>query len=324
MDDGRFTELIKRYLANTATVEESVFLERWLIKRGEENVFSAFTAAEKRIIKEDILRKILDEINSEKRVVHRLNTGSWIVRAAAAVLLLVVSSYMVWQWIYVGYAENTMLQAAANGQIMKVMLADGSIVWLKDRSTLSYPNKFTGNERHVQLTGEALFEVAKDPGHPFIIQCGALEAKVLGTSFNIKTSDKDIEVVVLTGKVALSSADHQQSVVVMPNEKALYNKALKQIAKVVAKEHEAEVTMVGTEYNMHFEEVQLRRILRRIADKFNVQVNVEDPSINECLITVDLTDQSLDNTLDIIKRILAIQYEKNGNDIILKGGACNN
>src|SRR5688572_4984343 len=86
MNEETFTELIKRYQTNNATVEEKALLEQWLIKRGDRNIFSVFTAHEKGVIKGDMLRKILDEISGEKKTVHRLYTGAWLFRAAAAIL----------------------------------------------------------------------------------------------------------------------------------------------------------------------------------------------------------------------------------------------
>lgn len=326
MNEEKFTELIRRYQAGDSTEEENALVEKWLSKRASENMFSKFATLEKEEVKENILQGILGRMSSEKkghRIPMVIETGSWLFRAAAAVLLLLASSYLVWQLAFVKRLDEVaILQTSAWGQVEKVMLTDGSIVWLKNRSTLTYPDKFTGNERSVELTGEALFEIAKDPTHPFIIQCGELTAKVLGTSFNMKASEEGVEVMVLTGKVALSSAHDRQDVVVMPNEKAVYNSKAKRIAKVVAEEKETTTTVAGTEYNMHFEDTRMIEVIQRIEGKFNVQVTVEDTRIYECLVTANFTDQSLQNTLDIVAKVLAVQYEMNDNKINLKGAGC--
>ncbi|HNR27983.1 MAG TPA: FecR domain-containing protein [Bacteroidales bacterium] len=64
-------------------------------------------------------------------------------------------------------------------------LSDGTVVWLNAQSVLRYPNKFTGNERRVELTGEAFFEVAENQEMPFIVTTGQYDIRVLGTKFNV-------------------------------------------------------------------------------------------------------------------------------------------
>ena len=75
-------------------------------------------------------------------------------------------------------------------------------------------------------------------------------------------------------------------------------------------------------HTMHFEDVRLREIVHRIEDKFNVTVIAENAALYECLVTVDLTDQSLKNILHLISGTLAVQYQQQGRTIVLKGGEC--
>ena len=73
---------------------------------------------------------------------------------------------------------------------------------------------------------------------------------------------------------------------------------------------------------MHFEDVRLQEIVNRIEDKFNVTVIAENVALYECLVSVDLTDQSLKNTLYLISGTLDVQYQQQGRTIVLKGGEC--
>src|SRR6185295_18844700 len=134
--------------------------------------------------------------------------------------------YFVWQYTPEAlYIRNvpTVLQAHATvSNVKKVILADGTLVWLKDNSTLKYPDRFPeAGIRQVVLEGEALFEVAKDPGHPFVIEAGTFKTTVLGTSFHIKSGNERFEVTVFTGKVSLSTTQHHNTVVVLPHEKVV-------------------------------------------------------------------------------------------------------
>lgn len=67
-----------------------------------------------------------------------------------------------------------------------VTLEDGTRVWLNARSTLRYPVKFTGGERHVELNGEGLFDVTHNPERPFIVKAGKTTMTVRGTKFNVR------------------------------------------------------------------------------------------------------------------------------------------
>lgn len=69
--------------------------------------------------------------------------------------------------------------------VTKSMLDDGTEIWLNSASELKYPAHFVGNERRVQLTGEAYFQVARNEAAPFIVETRDMDVKVLGTSFNV-------------------------------------------------------------------------------------------------------------------------------------------
>ena len=72
----------------------------------------------------------------------------------------------------------------------KLVLSDGTKVWLNSDSKLEFPNTFVGDERRVKLAGEAYFEVAKNKAKPFRVEVDRVEVVVLGTSFNIHAYDE--------------------------------------------------------------------------------------------------------------------------------------
>lgn len=92
---------------------------------------------------------------------------------------------------------------SSSGKFEEVELPDGSIVLLNKNSEISYPSKF--EERNVQLTGEAFFEVTPNPTKPFKVISGENEITVLGTSFNVKSTSESMEVEVSTGEVEMKS-----------------------------------------------------------------------------------------------------------------------
>ena len=91
----------------------------------------------------------------------------------------------------VNNAETLSILSVPRGQTGWVQLPDGSKVWLNAESTLQYPSSFSGKERMVELSGEALFEVVQNASVPFRVKSGDIQVQVLGTRFNMKTYTDD-------------------------------------------------------------------------------------------------------------------------------------
>lgn len=87
----------------------------------------------------------------------------------------------------------------------KIVLADGSRVWINSQSVLEFPARFTENERRVRLKGEAYFDIIKDEHKPFIVEVGDKEVRVLGTQFNISDYEGSFVATLVSGKVRFVS-----------------------------------------------------------------------------------------------------------------------
>jgi transmembrane sensor len=113
-----------------------------------------------------------------------------------------------------------------NGSRTKIQLPDGSTVWLNSSSKLVYDNEHFGTGiREVLLTGEAYFDVVKNPAKPFIIHTAKMDIKVLGTAFNIKCypGEKTTETSLIHGSVEVTLKDRQEKIMMKPNEKLIIN-----------------------------------------------------------------------------------------------------
>jgi ferric-dicitrate binding protein FerR (iron transport regulator) len=309
----KFRELLKRYQAGTLSEDERQAVDAWIEQRQQANPYDQLTEQEQNVLREEMHAYI------NRKIDHRERTVSfplqWL-KAAAAITVLAVAFVLLWQWKTIGIVH---IQTFAETQ--KVILPDGSIIWLKENSSLDYPGKFNSDTRTVSFTGEALFEIAKNKDHPFVIQSGALTATVLGTSFNIKSSDSAIQVNVLTGQVSLA-VQGRQPVIVSANEKAVYASAATAIAKTALPEADVLRITSGTEYTMSFEAASLAHIVKRVESKFNVTITLSDAALGNCRITADLTDQSLVLTLDKISEILGSTYVIDEHEVRLSGEGC--
>jgi ferric-dicitrate binding protein FerR (iron transport regulator) len=113
--------------------------------------------------------------------------------------------------IFNGTSSNSVATVSFNtlrtprGGQYKVVLADGSEVWLNASSSLRFPTAFTGNQREVELTGEAYFEVAKNKEKPFRVKVGDMQVNVLGTHFNINaySDESAVRTSLLEGSVKI-------------------------------------------------------------------------------------------------------------------------
>jgi len=115
--------------------------------------------------------------------------------SAAAVLLAVATSLSAWQ----GYSRSHF--ATARGEIRQLSLADGTRVTLDTLSRVSV--RYGSATRLVSLeAGEALFEVVKDSGRPFVVQAGNVRVRAVGTAFVVdRRSDASVDVIVTHGTV---------------------------------------------------------------------------------------------------------------------------
>ncbi len=108
------------------------------------------------------------------------------------------------------------------GGEFKLILADGTAVWLNSDSELSYPTAFAGQKLEVFLRGEAYFDVKPDSLHPFIVHVDEVRIQVLGTQFNINTyAEGSIKTVLVEGSVDLRNRAGEH-VVLTPNRMADY------------------------------------------------------------------------------------------------------
>lgn len=322
MDELTFKRLIERYQRGLLSEKEKALMDEWFASFDQE-ADASFSSADQDRLKGKIMAEITqsDKHRPLGETAFRLN--AW--KVAASLLLLVAFSYALWN---ISGRMNpdvvATVRIVATDDVKKTVLADGSIVWLKPNSSLTYPEQFNGNRREVTLEGEGLFEVTKDSLHPFIIECGDLFTTVLGTSFNIKSTANNIEVVVLTGKVSLTSKSDTKGVIVLPNEKALYLLERREITKAEKspKKEEVRAALAGTEYSMEFQDTRMSEVIKRIEGKFNVKVSVTDADILNCMITADFSGQSLERTLDMMAMALACEYEIKGSGVALSGEGC--
>ena len=161
----------------------------------------------------------------------------------------------------------------------QLTLGDGSHVQMNSASTLKYPVMFNQQERRVYLTGEAFFEVAKDPVHPFIVNVGDMEIRVYGTSFNINTLKKDgVQTVLVEGSVGIKVLQSGEECMIKPGQLAEYNK---EMGKMEIREVNTSLYTDWKEGIFRFENERLEDILETLSNWYNVDVFYQTSSVKE-------------------------------------------
>ncbi len=110
------------------------------------------------------------------------------------------------------------------GSRTKLQLPDGTQVWLNSGSKLSYDKSYGNGLREVSLSGEAYFDVVKNPALPFVIHTTSIDIKVLGTAFNVKSfpGEKNTETSLIRGSIEVSFRNKRTGKIILkPNEKLI-------------------------------------------------------------------------------------------------------
>lgn len=206
-------------------------------------------------------------------------------------------------------APHTSFYTALSGK-SKLLLPDSSVVWLNAGSTLEYDTDFR-NHRTVALNGEALFDVAKDTDHPFVVSASGMRVKVHGTSFNINSYPKenDTKVTLFRGSVSVEAAGREAYL--QPGETALLNKPNQTLDIMTA---DLSFESCWANESLRFEAKSLRYIARYLEKWYHVKIEV-DPSVPDSQgYTFTVKDESLEVILRIMARINPIAYTFDEND----------
>lgn len=210
-------------------------------------------------------------------------------------------------------------------------LSDGSKITLEPQSELRYGNEFGKEKREVYLTGEAFFEVTKDPQRPFLINTGKLVTKVVGTSFNIKAyeKDNDISVSVHSGKVTVYKIDTQSKnsqslsteIVLIPNQKAVFEKDQELLVKTLV-DKPIQLHEIEKNASFEFEETKILEVLTALESVYGVKIGLDKELFSKCTITANFQDETLYQKLDLICELIQAKYEVIDGEIMIYGRGC--
>lgn len=213
-------------------------------------------------------------------------------------------------------AYNTI--STPRGGQFKIMLADGSKVWLNAASSLRYPTSFTGPKRTVELTGEGYFEIAHDAMKPFTVLTNGSEVQVLGTHFNINayTDESAIKTTLLEGSVRVSKGN--QATTIRPGEQAAIENRMGNLdPEIKVSTADVEAVTAWKNGRFIFKGDNIQTVMRQLARWYDADIRFEENLTREEFVGVisrSRYDQIFD-ILEMLEKTGTVSFAVNGRQI---------
>lgn len=207
------------------------------------------------------------------------------------------------------------LQVPRGGEY-KIVLDDGTEIWLNSASELKYPAHFVGNERRVCLVGEAYFQVARNEAAPFIVETRDMDVKVLGTSFNVSAyeDEENSHATLVEGRVEVDDKINGEKVTLTPGEQALL-----QGKEMVVREVNTKLYSMWRLDRFTFASEDMEGVIRKLSRWYNVNFFFSNSSMKQKRFTGSLPKYSdISQVLKMIEMTTDIKFQVKGNTIIIQ------
>jgi ferric-dicitrate binding protein FerR (iron transport regulator) len=273
------------------------------------------------------IQAILDQTNKKKKWINlKLSTA-----IAASILLVLFTIWWTKSYNLPLINETLKRQETENKspKSLFITLSDGTKVTLKKDSKIQVSKDFGNQKRVVYLTGEAFFEVNKDPLNPFLVYAGGIVTKVLGTSFTIRAyqNESKTSVAVKTGHVtvyqekSIKQNNHPDQILLTPNQEAVFEKTVNKIVKTVVSKP---IFLVNTAEipNFEYNETSIVKVFDQLQTAFGVKIVHDAELLANCNLTASLSEESLFEKIDIICETIQAKYEIADGQIVIYAKGC--
>lgn len=198
-----------------------------------------------------------------------------------------------------------------NGRQIQLTLPDGSIVWINTASKLTYPINFQGDERSVELEGEAYFDIAKDKSKPFKVTANGTEIVVTGTHFNVSAypSDATVKTTLVEGGVVVRK--NAEQLMLKPGYEAL----VPDTGTIVNRKGNLEQVLAWKNGYFIFDNMDVLSVMRSVARWYNVQVEVSATHANKRFGGSFPITATIDELLKDLETVGKIKFERKGREV---------
>lgn len=202
------------------------------------------------------------------------------------------------------------------GSKSRVILADGTRIWLNAGSRFSYSSDFFRTNREVTLQGEGYFEVARHEGQPFTVHTQGIAVRVLGTKFNVQAyADEPATTVTLAeGSIRfIRTAQPDSSLVLQPGEQAVYDKSTGHTSLQKVAAETACNWITGTRF---FNELTFETIARQLEKAYGVTFVFRNEQARKLVFYGEFRpEETLDDILYVMSASRKFTYTKKDNVI---------
>ena len=345
MNADQFSWLLSKELQGNLTAEERAVMEAAMAADPELAVQRRLLLAfwqqhedeqDQNRITQQAFARLVDNIKQTDPEYKPRRSFPWL-KVAALVLLLAGSAYLL--TLYFQHRQAPAPQPLASkhnnkGYRSRIMLTDGSVVWLNADSELKYPESFEGStERKVFLTGEAFFEVAPDAHRPFFISTSKMNIRVLGTSFNVKSYPDDVkhETTLVSGAIEVVLKDRPDAKIrLKPNEKLVIPNTSPdtitgslQPALMISKptyfpdQDSAMIETAWKEDRLIFRSERFEDLALQMERWYNVEIEFRDKDLADLRFTGIFRNEKLETALQALQLTEPFKYKIDNGHVVI-------
>ena len=196
---------------------------------------------------------------------------------------------------------------APPGTRTSFVLPDGSKGWLNSETRLKYPLNFKNN-RHLNLVGEAYFEVTKNKNLPLTVTTSNLDVKVLGTTFSVSAlaDENTTDVILEEGSVEIDNPGIGLKTMLKPDQKLVFDNL----------KNEYQTTSLNAQqYNawkdglLIFRNEPLADVFKRLSRWYNVKITITDDQIKRYKYRATFKNEPIEEVIRLIAMTLPIEYK---------------
>jgi len=278
-------------------------------KKNTEKVDRAWELLYNRLEKDGLLPE--DKVSVHSKFLQP-SLYKWTAVLAAACILGIIMVTMFKTGPEGSLANLTLVNEERDANLVAT-LEDGSVVYLVQQSSLSFPEHFENEKREVNLKGEAFFDINKHEGKPFIVETDLVYVEVLGTAFNIVNTDEvPFSLSVLRGKVRVVNKKDGGEKIVESGQMVFWDNG-----KIKTSDDFDFGRFDIYMNNLHFKDERLSNIIRIINAKSDSVKITLSPELEGRLLNVTFREETPVTMVELICLALNLQYEQTGNTIFI-------
>lgn len=319
--------LLARYFGGNASQNDLAILDKWISSSADNQLeFDRMTKLYELLGHSEVE---IPTPNTQKakvkfaEYIHKTPSKSislqpkWILRVASVILVLIVSSAVVWN-LYFSEKDVVLL---SNSISIEKILPDSTTVQLAENSKITYSSDFAKKTKTVYLEGKAKFEVGNAGNGKLQVRSGELYIEDIGTIFEVSAlkNSNIVAVKVLEGQVHMFTLNNK-GILLDKNTTGYFNKTTNEfeISEPSIDRLNSGVTRVN------FNGITLAEAFNIVGDAYSVKIEVDDKEILNHQITVKFEGEDLDMVLQVIAETLDLKVQKSNDGYLITSKTDNN